>query len=46
MQDIKYVCPGCGFEAREPGICPKCKERMIATCSACGNPVVGEHIRA
>ncbi|MFB0559277.1 MAG: hypothetical protein ACETVS_01925 [Dehalococcoidales bacterium] len=45
MQGIKYVCPKCGYEARTPGLCPRCQVALIATCPACGNPVVGEHVQ-
>jgi len=44
MEDIKYVCPECGYEAKEPGQCPSCQAALVATCAVCGNPVVGEHI--
>jgi predicted amidophosphoribosyltransferase len=44
MQDVKYVCPGCGHESKVPGACPKCQKMLVATCPVCGNPVVGEHI--
>ena len=44
MLDVKYVCPQCGFEGSMPGSCPNCQEMLVATCSVCGNPVVGEQI--
>ena len=44
MQNIKYVCPNCGYEAKAPGLCPNCQTRLVASCSVCGNPIVGEHI--
>jgi len=44
MQDIKYVCPECGCEAKAPGLCPGCQVPLVATCPVCGNPMVGEHI--
>jgi predicted amidophosphoribosyltransferase len=44
MQDTKYVCPNCRYEAAKPGTCPHCKKALIATCPVCGNPIVGEHI--
>ena len=25
MQDTKYVCPNCGYEATKPGTCPYCQ---------------------
>ena len=45
MQDVKYVCPKCGYESRVAGICPNCQTVLVATCPACGNPVVGEQIQ-
>jgi len=44
MQDTKYVCPDCGYEAKKPGNCPHCQKALIATCPVCGNPIVGECI--
>ncbi len=44
MENVKHVCPECGYESGEPGLCPKCQVPLVATCPACGNPVVGEHI--
>ncbi|MFC1939590.1 hypothetical protein ACFLXO_02760 [Chloroflexota bacterium] len=44
MENIKYVCPGCGYESREAGSCPGCGAPLVATCPACGNPLVGEFI--
>jgi len=44
MEDVKYVCPDCGYEAKTPGSCPKCKVPLVATCPVCGNPITGEHI--
>ncbi|MFC2052356.1 hypothetical protein ACFLT4_06480 [Chloroflexota bacterium] len=44
MENIKHVCPGCGYESKEPGSCPGCQASLVATCSVCGNPVVGEFI--
>ncbi|MFC1937316.1 hypothetical protein ACFLWY_02005 [Chloroflexota bacterium] len=41
----KYVCPQCGYEAKAPGICPKCRAHLVATCPVCGNPVVAEHVQ-
>lgn len=46
MENIKYVCPECGYESKVSGSCPGCQVSLVATCPACGNPVVGEHIRA
>ena len=46
MQDIKYVCPNCGYEAKVPSLCPNCQVPLVATCPVCGNPIVGEHIHA
>ena len=45
MQDVKYVCPKCGYESGVAGICPNCQTVLVATCPACGNPVVGEQIQ-
>ena len=45
MADIKYVCPQCGYEAEAAGTCPYCGSVLVASCAACGNPVVGEQIR-
>jgi len=44
MQDIKYVCPDCGYETTKPGTCADCQVALIATCPACGNPIVGDCI--
>jgi len=44
MEDVKYVCPDCGYGAKTPGSCPKCKVPLVATCPVCGNPITGEHI--
>ncbi len=44
MENVKYVCPGCGHEAKVAGSCPNCKTMLVASCPVCGNPVVGEHI--
>ena len=44
MEYVKYVCPECGGESKSPGVCPHCGVALVATCSVCGNPVVGEHI--
>lgn len=44
MKDIKYICPGCGFESAVAGSCPKCQGILVATCAACGNPLVGEQV--
>ena len=45
MEHIKYVCPECGYEAEAAGLCPTCQVTLVATCSVCGNPIVGEHIQ-
>lgn len=45
MQNIKYVCPECGYESKLPGSCPGCKTALTASCPACGNPMVGEQIQ-
>jgi len=44
MENVKHVCPECGYESEKPGLCPKCQVPLVATCLVCGNPVVGEHI--
>ena len=44
MQETKYVCPECGYEAALPGSCPQCGSTLVASCVTCGNPVVGERI--
>lgn len=44
MEDTKYVCPKCGYEAKDPGLCPMCQVPLVATCPVCGNPIVGEHV--
>ncbi|MFC1958203.1 hypothetical protein ACFLVQ_01370 [Chloroflexota bacterium] len=44
MQNVKYVCPGCGYESQKPGVCPGCQTQLVASCAVCGNPVVGEHV--
>ncbi len=28
MKDIKYICPGCGFESAVAGSCPECRARL------------------
>ena len=33
-----YVCPVCGYEEREPGLCPDCGIEVEEMCSRCGNP--------
>ena len=44
MENIKYICPQCSYEADGPGLCPDCQVPLIASCPVCGNPIVGEHI--
>ncbi|MDD4876646.1 MAG: hypothetical protein PHQ86_05930 [Dehalococcoidales bacterium] len=44
MDNINYVCPNCRYQAKAPGLCPNCQTQLVATCPACGNPLVGEHI--
>ncbi len=44
MENVKYVCPNCGYESDSAGSCPGCRMPMVATCSVCGNPMVGEQI--
>ena len=46
MKDVKYICPGCGFESAAAGSCPECQRMLVATCSECGNPLVGEQVSA
>lgn len=45
MENIKFVCPDCGHEAKTPALCPACKVPLVATCPTCGNPVVGEKVQ-
>jgi hypothetical protein len=45
MEHVKYVCPERGYEAEAAGLCPNCQVMLVATCSVCGNPIVGEHIQ-
>ncbi len=44
MANTKYICPQCGHEAEESGLCPSCQAPLVASCPACGNPIVGEQI--
>jgi transcription elongation factor Elf1 len=44
MEAIKYVCLECGHESESAGSCPDCEAPLVATCSICGNPIVGEQI--
>lgn len=44
MEYVKYVCPQCFYEAKEPGMCPHCGLPLVASCPVCGNPIVGEHV--
>jgi len=44
MENIKYVCPKCGYESAKLGTCPECQAELVAICPVYGNPVVGEHI--
>ena len=44
MEYVKYVCPKCFYEQKEPGTCPHCQALLVASCPVCGNPVVGEHV--
>jgi hypothetical protein len=44
MEYVKYMCPKCFHESREPGVCPKCHVPLIASCVVCANPIVGEQI--
>ena len=44
MEYVKYVCEECGYECEGPGSCPECEVVLVATCTVCGNPIVGEHI--
>ena len=44
MENIKFVCPNCGFESEVTGSCPNCHVAMVASCATCGNPVVGEQV--
>ena len=44
MESVRYVCPECGYMSNTPGLCPNCEAALVASCPACGNPVVGEQI--
>ncbi len=44
MGNTKFVCPNCDYEAEVAGSCPNCHVALVASCSACGNPVVGEQV--
>jgi len=44
MEYVKYVCPKCFYEKKEPGICIHCNTPLVASCPVCGNPIVGEQI--
>jgi predicted amidophosphoribosyltransferase len=44
MEYVKYVCQKCLYEQKKPGLCPKCKKPLVASCPVCGNPIVGEHM--
>ena len=44
MENVKYVCPECGYESEEPGSCPRCQAMLVATCAVCGNPMTGEQV--
>jgi len=44
MQNIKYVCPECGYESKESSLCPGCQVPLVATCLVCGNPIAGEYV--
>jgi len=46
MENIKHVCPECGYESKVSASCPNCQVPLVATCPVCGNPLVGEHIQA
>ncbi|MFC2014066.1 hypothetical protein ACFLU8_04225 [Chloroflexota bacterium] len=45
MENVKFVCPECGHESKVAGLCPNCQAPLVASCLACGNPLVGERIR-
>lgn len=38
MPKGNYVCPTCGYEDIEPGICPDCSMELEQICPECGNP--------
>ncbi len=44
MENIKFVCPNCGYESKVAGLCPNCHVTLVASCLTCGNPVVGEQV--
>lgn len=45
MEYVKYVCPKCFYESKEPGLCPNCQVPLVASCPVCGNPIVGEQVQ-
>ncbi len=44
MENIKHVCPECGYESKVPDLCLTCQVPLVATCLVSGNPIAGEHI--
>ena len=44
MGYMKYVCPKCFYEQKEPGVCPNRKVPLVASYPVCGNSIVGEQI--
>ncbi len=46
MKNVKYVCPECGYESEVAGLCPYCQAPLVASCPACGNPIIGELIQS
>jgi len=44
MEYVKYVCPKCFYESKEPGLCPNYQVPLLAICPVCENPIVGEEV--
>ena len=44
MENIKFICPQCGYESKAPGLCPSCQVPMLGSCPTCGNPIVGDSV--
>jgi len=38
MPKTTFVCPTCGYEDMEPGLCPDCSMELEEICPDCGNP--------
>jgi predicted amidophosphoribosyltransferase len=37
MAKTNFVCPSCGYEDMEPGMCPDCSMELEEICPECGN---------